>query len=550
MKKWLSLLLCAMLLALPCLQASAETLTGEADGFGGPVKAEVTVENGVITGLTLTGDAETPAIGGAALEPLTAAILAAGTVDGVDAVSGATWTSNGVFAAVKKALGIEEAAAEAAVSEASASGLSHGIGIAATPRLGPGKDDKGMPVYSFNVVVAYVVADGNGRIVDLETDIVEIITPNHDEKEDNVLAGWPGMSWNNDADCDGAVDGVLTETEESFSADLAAWKTKREKGSAYKLNSGTWESEMDLLEEAFKGKNRDELEAWVAKFTSDLNGRPLHGTSAKDEDIAKWNTLTDDEKAEMDAISSATMSVNDAHGNMIAAVGNALGALKPVNTDADIASLGLGILTTPRLGPGKDDQDVPVYSFNVVAAGSVYDAEGRTAGLCCDILEIITPNHDGADDNVFAGWPSQSYNNDADADGKVDGVLEQTEESFVAAVNGYTSKRALGTKYKMNSGTWVQEMSIFEAGFEGKTADEILAFFALHGSASNGRLVTAASTRDADAAAWAALTAEQQREVDAFSGATMSLNDAHGNIIGAIGKAWKAAKPSVIHINK
>lgn len=550
MKKGLSLLLCLILLAAFCPQVMAETLTGEADGFGGKIIAEVTVENDVITGLMLTGESETPIIGGAALEPLTEAILAAGTVDGVDVVSGATWTSNGVFAAVKNALGAEVPAEEAAFSETSASGLNHGIGVIATPRLGPGKDDKEMPVYSFNVVVAYVLADNDGRIVDLETDIVEIITPNHDEAEDNVLAGWPGQSWNNDADCDGKVDGTLTETEESFCADLAAWKTKREKGNAYKLNSGTWESEMDLLEETFKGMTKDDLYTWVGKFTSELNGRPLHGTSAKDADITKWDALTDEEKGEMDAIASATMSVNDAHGNIILAIDRALSSLKPVNAEQDIASIGLGIVTTPRLGPGKDDQGVPVYSFNVVAAGSCYDADGKTAGLVCDILEIITPNHDGADDNVFAGWPSHSYNSDADADGKVDGILEQSEESFVNAVNGYTSKRALGSKYKMNSGTWVQEMSIFEAGFEGKTAEEIAGFFAKHGSTLNGRLVTAASTKDEDVAAWGALTAEEQAEVDAFSGATMSLSDAHGDLMGTIEKAWTSAKPSIIHITK
>lgn len=550
MKKWLSLLLCAMLLVLPLQQVMAETLTGEADGFGGKITVELTVENGVITALTLAGDKETPAIGGAALAKLAEAILAAGTVEGVDGITGATWTSNGVFAAVKNALGVEEAAAEASVSETSATGLYHGIGITGTPRLGPGKDDQGMPVYSFNVVIAYVIADSEGRIVDLETDILEIITPNHDEAEDNVLAGWPGMSWNNDADCDGKVDGVMTETEESFTADLAAWKTKREKGDAYKLSSGTWESEMDLLEEAFKGLTKDELYVWVSKFTSDSNGRVLHGKSRGEADNEKYNKLTDDEKAEMDAIASATMSVNDAHGNLIAAIDKALSSLKPINAEQDIASVGLGILTTPRLGPGKDDQGVPVYSFNVVTAGSCYDAEGKTVGLCCDILEIITPNHDGADDNVFAGWPTQSYNSDSDADGKVDSVIDQDEDSFVAAVNGYTSKRALGTKYKMNSGTWVQEISIFEAGFEGMTADEITAFFAKHGSTANGRLVTAASTRETDVAAWNALTAEEQGEVDAFTGATMSLNDAHGNLIGAIEKAWQSAKPSIIHIVK
>ena len=50
--------------------SAAETLTGTAKGFGGDVTATLTVENGTITACTLTGDSETPDIGGAALEEL------------------------------------------------------------------------------------------------------------------------------------------------------------------------------------------------------------------------------------------------------------------------------------------------------------------------------------------------------------------------------------------------------------------------------------------------------------------------------------------------
>ena len=69
-----------------------ETKTGEADGYGGKITAVVTTTDGVITDLELTGEKETPAIGGAALEPLKEAIVKAGKVEGVEAVAGATWT--------------------------------------------------------------------------------------------------------------------------------------------------------------------------------------------------------------------------------------------------------------------------------------------------------------------------------------------------------------------------------------------------------------------------------------------------------------------------
>ena len=44
------------------------------------------------------------------------------------------------------------------------------------------------------------------------------------------------------------------------------------------------------------------------------------------------------------------------------------------------------------------------------------------------------------------------------------------------------------------------------------------------------------------------LTSEQQAEVDALSGATMSLRDGHGDILGAIEKAWKNAKACLINV--
>ena len=193
MKKLLAILLCMAMLCTASFSL-AEPLTGEADGYGGPIQAEVTLDGDKIAALKLTGDKETPSLGGVALEKLTEAILASGTLEGVDVVTGATWTSKGAFAAIKKAMGVEEESAQTAAEAVSATGLSHGLGLASTPRLGPGKDDQGMPVYSFNEVVAYVITDAEQRIVDLEVDILEIITPNHDAADDNYIAGWPGST--------------------------------------------------------------------------------------------------------------------------------------------------------------------------------------------------------------------------------------------------------------------------------------------------------------------------------------------------------------------
>lgn len=80
----------------------AGTYTGSAQGFGGSVVATVTVDDDNITDVTITGDSETPTIGGAALETLAANAKAAGA--DMDGVSGATMTSNGAKEAVAAAL--------------------------------------------------------------------------------------------------------------------------------------------------------------------------------------------------------------------------------------------------------------------------------------------------------------------------------------------------------------------------------------------------------------------------------------------------------------
>ncbi len=329
MKKLLSLILCAaMLLGTVAAFAEDGVFTGQADGYGGPITAEVTVEGGRIVALTLTGDKETPQIGGMALEPLTEAILAAGTIDGVDGSTGATWTSNGVFAAIRNALGTGEAAAEeAAAADVSVSGLRQGLGVVVTPRLGPGKDDQDVPVYSFNVVVAYVLSDADGKIVDVEADILEIITPNHDGAEDNAFPGWPGMSYNADQDGDGKVDGVLEQTAETFTASLPAFRTKRDLGSLYKMNSGTWTQEMDIFEAFFIGRTAEDLQSFFARQTA-ANGRVIRETATKEEDLAKWNALTDEEKANVDALTGATMSLSDAHGDLLGALLKAIAQAK------------------------------------------------------------------------------------------------------------------------------------------------------------------------------------------------------------------------------
>ncbi len=82
------------------------TFTGTAVGMGGedhPVEVTLTLENGVITEVTATGEAETAGIGTKALDALPGEIVAANSL-AVDTVSGATITSDAILEAAAEAL--------------------------------------------------------------------------------------------------------------------------------------------------------------------------------------------------------------------------------------------------------------------------------------------------------------------------------------------------------------------------------------------------------------------------------------------------------------
>ena len=97
------------LAAALCLSTAAQaavadgTYTASADGKDGPVVVETTIENGVITAVTVTEQNETPEIAGLPLEQIPAAIVDANAYN-VDSVTGATVTSDAIKAAVADAI--------------------------------------------------------------------------------------------------------------------------------------------------------------------------------------------------------------------------------------------------------------------------------------------------------------------------------------------------------------------------------------------------------------------------------------------------------------
>ncbi|NLC32504.1 MAG: hypothetical protein GX781_04325 [Clostridiales bacterium] len=311
--------------------------------------------------------------------------------------------------------------------------------------------------------------------------------------------------------------------------------TKRERGDSYRMNTGTWSDQMNAFEQLFVGKTVEEVEDWFASYTSDRNGRPLKDGSSDETDKAKYDALSDEDKTMLaDVTATATMSLNDSHGNILSALKNAYENRLPVKMDASAAGLGFNFVG--RIGPGADDKGVPVFSFNQVYASTLFDADDRITQVHVDILEVATPNYDGDGMPHFSGYPGQGgYNYDSNHDGKADSMVEPTNESYLEEIADWMTKRERGDSYRMTTGTWTNQMNTFEQLFVGKTIQEVEEWFALYTSDRNGRPLKDGSTNEEDKAKYDALSDEDKAMLaDVTATATMSLQDPHGDILGAI----------------
>ncbi len=322
-----------LILLLTSCAATAEERVGESAGYGGPLKVTVAMDGDRIAAVTVTEHHETEGVGTRAIASMPEAMVKAGKAE-VDTVSGATVTSQALIAAVQNALGQESASASPAAEASDApeaggetasalpEGARSGVGMSAMGRVGPGKDDQGNQVYSFNVVFAHGVFDAQGRVLTMDVDQLEVATPNYDGAAMPHFSGFPGQGgyalWDDDQ---GKVSGKTEDTDETFLAEVSGWTTKRARGEGYKLTSGTWAEQMDAYQRLFTGKTVDEIEDWYGRYCSDSTGRPLKDGSDKEDDQAKWDALSEEEQTMLaDVTSSATISLRDSHGDILAAI--------------------------------------------------------------------------------------------------------------------------------------------------------------------------------------------------------------------------------------
>ena len=345
----LALLLGAALLLATPAWASAVMNDGRyrdsGAGYGGDLEVTVTIRGGKITDVAAKPrtDAKEEKLQ-EALAGLKPALIEQNGVDGVDTVSGATKSSQGILEAVRGVLeqaatggagdtgggvGADTGAGETPAASPEATPLPvgeiryHGLGSVANLRVGPGKDEAGAQVYSFNIAFASVLFDPDGRIADAEVDVYEVATPNYDGASMPRFSGWPGQSGLNVTDTQtGKVTGTSQSTEASALDEVAAWRTKRERGDAYGMNpDNDWHRQMDAYESFMVGRTVAELRAWFQTSTSQRNGRPLREDSDNADDQAALEALDAPARALLaDVVSSATMSLSDAHGHLLEAM--------------------------------------------------------------------------------------------------------------------------------------------------------------------------------------------------------------------------------------
>lgn len=152
----------------------AGTYTGEADGKDGVVKVQVTMEKAnQIKAIKVLGQTETKGLGDKAIQQITAQILANQTLK-VDAVSGATITSNAILKAVENA--VKQAGGDVAA-----------LKTKSVKKPGAGKTEK----YSTDVVVVGAGASGVSAAVTASDKGAKVILV----EKTATIGGASNLSW-------------------------------------------------------------------------------------------------------------------------------------------------------------------------------------------------------------------------------------------------------------------------------------------------------------------------------------------------------------------
>ncbi len=262
--------------------SDAVTVTGTAQGINGDVTVEVTLTKDTIYSVTVTEQQETEGIGDKAIAAVPGEIVAANSTQ-VDAVSGATVTSNAIIEAVKNAItaaGFDPAAFDVAVEKEEVQGEDQEL-TADVVVIGAG---------GAGMISAMEAADAGKSVIVVESQAMA--GGNSVRATGGMNAAKTEYQDSNEFGEDAGVEKTLKSAEENYSdnetiAALAA--TVREQYEAYKANPEGYFDSVELYEldtlVGGSGLNDPELVKTLCEDSEDAidwldqNGVTLHNVA-------------------------------------------------------------------------------------------------------------------------------------------------------------------------------------------------------------------------------------------------------------------------------
>lgn len=262
--------------------SDAVTVTGTAQGINGDVTVEVTLTKDTIYSVKVTEQQETEGIGDKAIAAVPDEIVSANSTQ-VDAVSGATVTSNAIIEAVKNAItaaGFDPAAFDVAVEKEAVQGEDQEL-TADVVVIGAG---------GAGMISAMEAADAGKSVIVVESQAMA--GGNSVRATGGMNAAKTEYQDSNEFGEDAGIEKTLKSAEESYSdnetiAALAA--TVREQYEAYKANPEGYFDSVELFEldtlVGGKGINDPELVKTLCEDSEDAidwldqNGVTLHNVA-------------------------------------------------------------------------------------------------------------------------------------------------------------------------------------------------------------------------------------------------------------------------------
>ena len=281
------------------------TYTETAAGMGGDVVVEMTFDADKITDIKITGDQETPGIGTLAIEQLPDATLKAQSA-GVDAVSGATVTSNAILTAaagcIAKASGMENEPSDTNAAEETADVVVIGAGGAGlSAAAGAAQNGASVIILEANGIIGGSTIRSGGHILVFDDEINASM-----DRNDESLQKYLDYDPTEFGEWGDTLRTLQQQIEEYLGSDQTGRFDSVEmalvdhylKGQGKDKNGQEVTLDFELTKEAFE--NANDLNAWLGESGMELQQKMYnaHGGTPVDGSSGLVSTL---EKAAVDA---------------------------------------------------------------------------------------------------------------------------------------------------------------------------------------------------------------------------------------------------------